>query len=50
MSKVLALLLGIGIPALSVTHGGSVYSRAATVDDQNVVAATIHRLSHSRQR
>lgn len=41
MSKVLTLLLGIGIPALSVTHGGSVYSHAATVDDQNVVAATI---------
>jgi hypothetical protein len=41
MSKVLALLLGIGIPALSVTHGASVYSHAATVYDQNVVGATI---------
>jgi hypothetical protein len=38
MSKMLALFLSIGIPALSVIHGCSAYSDAATIDDQNVVA------------
>jgi Bacterial Ig-like domain (group 2) len=41
MSKILTLLLGIAITALSATHGASVYSEAAIVDDQNVTAATM---------
>lgn len=41
MSKVLALLIAIGIPALSLTYGGSVCSGATTVDEQHAVAAAI---------